>query len=197
MNGFAQDPHTLHVPYGTPPGDYFLAIGPYQPTTWQRLAVLAGGNKDWGDVFPISVQITKPTQPPTLAELGIIWPQTQPINGAIRLLGATPERATIRRNDFLRVALFWEATEQPEHDYQVSLRLLNQTGHVILTQAHRPSYHHYSTLQWVTGERVRDNQALWIPADWLAGRYQLQLQLVLADGEAMNEWLTLGELVAE
>jgi hypothetical protein len=197
MNGFAQDLHTLHVPPGTPPGDYFLAIGPYQPTTWQRLAVLAGGDKDWGDVFPIQVQITKPTQPPTLAELGITWPQTQPMNATIRLLGATPERPTIRRNDFLRVALFWEATKQPDQDYQVSLRLLNETHQVVLTQINRPSYNHYSTLQWAKSERVRDNQAMWIPADWEAGKYQLQLQLVSADGQAVNQWLTLGELGTE
>jgi hypothetical protein len=84
-------------------------------------------------------------------------------------LGATPEREVIRRNDFLRIALFWEALEAPAQDYQVSLQLLATNGEVALAETSRPSFGRYPTPRWRTGERVRDNHALWIPIDFQQG----------------------------
>jgi hypothetical protein len=205
--GFAQDAHTIRVPPGTPPGDYFLIAGLYDPATWARLPVFAGGNPGWGDVIAIPVTVTRPTNPPTVADLGIAWPvksQTSEVFAErtsevspIRLLGATPEREVIQRNDFLRVALFWEASEAPAHDYQISLRLVAADGTVALTETTRPSFGRYPTLHWVAGERIRDNHALWVPASFPAGLYRLQVQLLDEAGQAIGDWIELGQLPAE
>jgi hypothetical protein len=205
--GFVQDVHTIRVPPGTPPGDYFLVTGLYDPATWVRLPVLEGGDPGWSDVIAIPVTVARSARSPTLAELDIAWPvpeQTFEVRSAktskilvIRLLGATPEREIIPRNDFLRIALFWEVSEAPPVDYQVSLRLLTADGTVALTETSQPSFGRYPTSHWVAGERVRDNHALWIPVDFPAGTYRVQVQWLDEAGQPVSDWFELGQLTAE
>ena len=198
---FTQDPHTLYVPPGTPPGDYFLVTGLYDPSTWARLPVLAGGDPTWADVFAIPVILTKAARPPAVEELGIAWPVNETCQASktwqvstLCLLGATPERQAIRPNDFLRVALFWEAVTNPTTDYRISLRLVNGTGQVVLEETNQPSFNRYPTTQWTAGERVRDNHALWIPPDFPTGVYHLQTQILDDTNHPLSDWLDLGQL---
>jgi hypothetical protein len=203
--GFVQDLHPVLIPPGTPPGDYFLATGLYDPSTWARLPVIEGGDPEWSDVVAIPVTVAKPARPPAVAELGIAWPvalqtfevlETSKVSTtevSIKLLGATPERETILRNDYLRLALFWEATTTPTVDYHISLRLLAGDGTVMLEKTTQPSHNRYPTTHWTAGERVRDNHALWIPADFPAGMYQLQTQILDETGQAVSEWIELNQ----
>jgi hypothetical protein len=209
--GFVRDKHAVRVPPGTPPGDYFLVAGLYDPANWARLPVIEGGDPGWRDVLALPVTVTRPTKPPTLAELGITWPISQacqPQEDALTnfqpsdfvlhpcLLGATPEREIIQRSDFLRVALFWEAVETPVPDYQVSLRFLAADDTVSLTETSRPSFGRYPMPLWTAGERVRDNHVLWVPADFPAGTYRLQVQVMDETGQPLGDWLELGQLTA-
>jgi hypothetical protein len=203
--GFVQDSHSLRVPLGTPPGDYFLVAGLYDPATWARLPVLAGGDAGWSDVLAIPLQITRSTHLPNVAELGIVWPvpkqtfevlETSKVS-AIQLLGVTPERESIRPNDFLRVALFWETVAKPTADYQIGLRLVAPDGSITLTQSSQPSFGRYPTSNWQAGEFIRDNHAFWIPPDFPTGMYHLQTKLLDEVGQPLTEWLELGQLPAE
>ena len=192
--GFVQDPHKIKVPYGTPPGDYFLVTGLYQPESWQRLPVVAGGETGWPDVVAVPVQISRAGEVPSLAQLEIAWPVEADFDPQLRLLGASPERDFIQRNDFLRLALFWEAQVAPTANYQVSLRLTGPGGEVALQETNQPSHNRYPTSLWQAGERVRDNQALWIPADFPAGVYRVEVQVLDEAGQAVGEWMELGQL---
>jgi hypothetical protein len=183
------------IPPGTPPGDYFLVTGLYDPTTWARLPVLEGGESGWADVFAIPVTVTRPSAPPAAEELGFEWTQPFDIAG-VRLLGVTPERDIILPNDFLRIALFWEALAAPAENYQISLRLVNSDDTVVLEQTNQPSHNRYSTTRWAKGERVRDNHALWIPPDFTPGTYGIWLQVLNEAGEPLNDWIELGQLNA-
>ena len=196
-DGFVRDRHALRVPPGTPPGDYFLVTGLYDPTSWGRLPVVDGGDSGCADVAAIPVSVIQLAQRPTLAELDIAWPvEAETTTGPtrLRLLGATPERAIIVRNDFLRIALFWEAGDTPTTNYQVGLRLVTAAGQVIQEQAEHPSYGRYPTSRWQAGERVRDNHALWIPPDFPTGQYTMETRLVAPSGEAVGDWIELGIL---
>jgi hypothetical protein len=198
--GFVRDPHRIQIPPGTPPGDYLLLLGPYEPTSWRRLPVISGGEAGWPDVVPLPVKITGPDRPPTLTELGILWPVDASMQvgpnpaAAIRLLGATPERLQPGRNDFFRVALFWEALTAPTVAYQVQVRLVAAGGQVALTQVNQPSYGRYPTTRWQAGERVRDNHAFWLSPDFPAGPYELQVRLLADSGQPLEAWLSLGQV---
>ncbi|MBN1217485.1 MAG: hypothetical protein JXM69_01035 [Anaerolineae bacterium] len=194
--GFVQDSHRVRVPPGAPPGDYFLITGLYNPSTWSRLPVLSGGDPGWADVLALPVTVGKAPRPATIAELDILWPVATVAKTSkdlpIRLLGATPEREVIRRNDFLRVALFWEAVTAPRVDYRISLRLRDDEGRVILAETAPSSLQRYPTTRWTAGERVRDNHAVWIGQDFPAGTYHLEAQVLNEAGEAVSDWLELG-----
>jgi hypothetical protein len=191
--GFVQDPHAMLVPPGTPPGDYFLVIGLYDPASWARLPVLAGGDPDWVDVVAIPITVTQPPAPPEIEDLKIKWPQDF-ASAELRLLGATPERTVIRPNDFLRLALFWEALAPPTENYQVSVRLVNEDDSVVLAQTGQPSHNRYPTTHWGKGERVRDNHAVWIPPDFAVGTYRIELQVLHEAGKPHSDWIELGQL---
>ncbi len=190
--GFVQDPHAILIPPGTPPGDYYLATGLYEPTTWVRLPVLSNEEFAWNDVVAIPVTVTKPANPPAVTDLDIRWPVEAKINADLQLLGATPERDVIRRNDFLRIALYWEALGKPTDNYKIKLRLLTTEGKVIWDEISQPSYNRYPTTLWTAGERVRDNHAVWISADFPSGVYQVQLQVLNGAGHVIGDWIELG-----
>jgi hypothetical protein len=192
--GFVQDRHKVRVPPGTPPGDYFLVTGLYDPSTWVRLPVLEGGDSGWADVIAIPVTVAKSAQSPIMAELDIRWPTEIKFGSELMLLGATPERDLILRNDFLRIALFWEALSDPTVDYQIRLQLVTGDGTVALTQTGQPSYNRYPTTRWAAGERVRDNHAFWISPDFSAGAYRIQVQVLDDAGQPLDQWAELGEL---
>jgi hypothetical protein len=194
--GFVQDQHAVRVPPGTPPGDYFLITGLYDPSTWARLPVMEGGDSGWPDVIAIPVTVTKSAQPPTIAELAISWLTEVKFGSELLLLGATPERDLILRNDFLRIALFWEALTAPTVDYQIRLQVVTGDGAVALTQTGQPSHNRYPFTHWTGGERVRDNHAFWIPPDFSAGTYRVQVQVLDEAGQPVGEWVELGKIKA-
>lgn len=192
--GFVQDDHTIAAPPGLPPGDYFIAVGLYHPRTWARLPVLAGGDPGWSDALARPVAITAPEQPPAVAQLGISWPVTAEFAGQLRLLGATPERPALVANDFLRVAVFWEALTAPTQNYQMTLQLVNAAGAPVLETTGQPSYNRYPATRWAAAERVRDDRALWLPANLPPGDYTLQLTALSAAGQPLGRPVTLGRL---
>jgi hypothetical protein len=192
-----RDAHTILVPPGTPPGDYFLVTGPYNPLTWARLLVVEGGQPGWNDVVAIPVTVTKSTASPAIAALNIVWPLQLELVSEIRLLGATSERESIVRNDFLRVAIYWETMIPPQLNYQINLRLINEVDNVVVAGVGQPSHNHYPTTRWSSGERVRDNHALWIPPDFPKGFYRLQIRLLDEAGQPVSQWQTLGGLSSE
>jgi hypothetical protein len=63
----------------------------------------------------------------------------------------------------------------------------------MLEETIQPSHNRYPTTRWTAGERVRDNHALWIPADFPTGLYHLQAQILNETGQAVSEWIELGE----
>jgi hypothetical protein len=191
--GFVRDDHRVPLPPGTPPGDYLLATGLYNPQSWARLPVLTGGDSDRADVIAVPVRIEPPARQPTVAKLDIAWPAAAEY-GPLRLLGATSERDVIVSGDFLRLALFWEAAAAPTADYHIVVQLLNADGAVVAQVVEQPSHNRYPTAGWQLGERVRDNHALFIPADFQPGEYRLRVAVQTLAGEPLGQPIELGQL---
>jgi hypothetical protein len=199
---YDKDAHEVKIPPGTPPGEYLLGVGLYDPTTMIRLPVLEGARNGNGMYFLQEVTVCEPNEPPTIEELGIEQQITAHFDNGMLLLGATAERDTLSRGDFYRLALLWRAESELRDSYSVALRLVDGDGVEALSQMNEPSAGRYPTPGWEEGEIVRDNHALWIPRNFPAGDYTVQLALFDSTGNMVsappaaditveNDWLDL------
>lgn len=105
--------------------------------------------------------------------------------GEIRLAGFDVPRGEIYKpGDILPVSLYWQAVEQPEHDYNVALFVANEDGSIAVQGVDMPPGGGFErTGQWQPGVPVWDNRALRLPADLPSGTYQLWVRLYYWDGE--------------
>jgi len=184
------DRHSITIPAGTPPGDYMVEAGLYDPRNGARLqrdSAAPGEPLDRLLVGPIHVR--KSAQPATLSELKMRQARDTVWAGGLRLLGFTLERDTLPSDDFLRVALFWQADTAPLPPISMSIRLLDEQGHSAAVQQGQPSNDRYPTGLWSLKETVRDNRALWAPGTLPSGAYRLQLNV-----DRDNQWLDLGTI---
>jgi len=184
---FNVDRHPIEVPAGTPPGDYWIEIGMYDPRTGARLLRESTSENQPPDRILIGpVRVLKSAQPPSVPALGIKQPLDKRWANGLSLLGFSLERDRLPADDFLRVALFWRADSAPLSDLSMTLRLLDAQGQAVTVQSSAPSNNRYPTNRWSAGETVRDNRSLWIPRALPNGVYRLQLRL---DGN--ESWIDL------
>jgi hypothetical protein len=184
---FDVDRHSLQIPAGTPPGDYWIELGMYDPRSGVRLqrdSVQTGEPLDRILVGPI--RIRKPAEPPSISALQIRQPSNLQWPSGLRLLGFTAERDKLPADDFLRIALYWRAENTPLPERRMSLRLINPQSGGVIEQHSAPSNDRYPTGLWSAGEIVRDNRALFVPRSLSEGDYHLQLQV---DGD--SDWKEL------
>jgi hypothetical protein len=202
---YDKDTHEVEIPPGTPPGEYVLGVGLYDPATMVRLPVRGEADQRIGMYFLQEVTIAKPTEPPAIEELGIEQQITVHFENGMSLLGTTAERDRLSPGDFYRLAVFWKADKQLDDSYRVAIRLINREGEEALSQIVEPSAGRYPTPDWEEGEIVRDNHALWIPRNFPEGNYILQLALFDSAGNTVSAapttniateggWLTLGSV---
>ena len=184
------DRHSIAIPAGTPPGDYMVEAGLYDPRNGARLQrdnAAPGEPLDRLLIGPIHVR--KSAQPATLSALQVHEARDVVWAGGLRLLGFTLERDTLPSDDFLRVALFWQADTAPLPPISMSIRLLDEQGRSVAVQQGQPSNDRYPTGLWSLKETVRDNRALWAPGTLPSGTYRLQLNV-----DRDNQWLELGTI---
>lgn len=152
--------------------------------------------------FLQEVTVAEPSKPPTVEELGIEQQITVLFDNGMLLLGTTAERDTLSPGDYYRLALFWRTEKELRDSFSVAIRLINSYGEEALSQTNEPSAGRYPTPGWERGEIVRDNHALWIPRNFPAGEYTVQLALLdsmgnmvsaapAADTAVENGWLDL------
>jgi hypothetical protein len=183
---YNKDVHEVEIPAGTPPGEYLLGVGLYDPTTMIRLPISEEAGQRIGMYFLQGVTVAEPSRAPTIEELGIEQQITVQFDNGMLLLGATAERDTLTPGDFYRLALFWKAEKELHDRYRVAIRLINRDGEEAESQINEPSADRYPTLGWQEAEIVRDNHALWIPRNFPAGDYVLQLALFDSTGNIVS-----------
>ncbi|MFQ6014801.1 MAG: glycosyltransferase family 39 protein [Anaerolineae bacterium] len=193
-----RDPWRLIVPPGTPPGEYTLELGMYEPATGKELEV-----KDSRSVSPGvrvhlgSVRVVRPevvvTEP--LPAMGRVVGAN--FADRIKLLGYSLGMEQLRPGDVLHVDLFWQAWAELKDDYVINLQLRDRQGQVWVDRQGFPVDGTYPTWRWMVKELVRDQWDLVLPADIPDGRYQLQVALFSsANGQPLplKRWfLTVGD----
>lgn len=172
-------------PPGLPPGEYTLELEWFSPATDGRLPVIREGQFGgvYGMVGPVRVgRAATGSEPPIQFRL-------ERAMGPLRLLGYDLESTERYAGDLLRLALHWQAGEQPERDLRVRLELEGSGGERILLSEDHPVHGTYPTSRWLAGEVVTDRYAIRLDPDLPAGTYTLRLSV-----EGTGEEIELGTI---
>lgn len=157
-----RDTFTLTIPADAPPGLYDVQVGWYDPATQERLPVADGSSLRLA-VLP--VDWPSPGTGP-LAPLEVTFGSG--MGDGIRLEGYGWQSGP----DALEVTLRWRATGYPQGEYQVFVHLL--AGDEIVGQGDGPPLDgRWPTLLWLPGVVLDDAHRVPLPADLIAGSYDL------------------------
>jgi hypothetical protein len=185
------DYYTLASPPATPPGDYYLEVAVYDAETMARLPVLnqegivVGQSKRVGSIQILKPPVAPQVHPQTPVEEGDLAP-------GLRLLGYDFALREVEPGGALRVALYWQALEDLEEDYVLSLEVRDQTGGVEVRHLERPVDGTYPTTHWEEGEVLRDWHDVPVPPDAPQGEYELVVTVV--EGESVQGQASLGSV---
>ncbi|MFC2023400.1 DUF2723 domain-containing protein [Chloroflexota bacterium] len=121
--------------------------------------------------------------PPDIAPLGIR------LGSAFELIGYSAGEAAFHPGTVVPLTLYWRALQVPEHDYSVSVRLLDGAmEEVAKVDIQNPVLGTYPTSRWMAGEVVGDYYELELPSNLPPGRYRWGVILYrsLEDGDWEN-----------
>jgi mannosyltransferase len=178
------DNYGVPVLPGTPPGEHQLEIGMYNLETGERLLVSGDGEPLGDRVLLEPIEVLQPEAPPPIEALGI-QVRGEVDFGPVRLLGYNlsklgyehmPEEP-IGPGDTLHFTLFWQATDEIDADFTLTLQMQDQGGNVVVSREVKPTGGAYSPTKWEPGEIIRDQQNLLLPGELPAGIYDLLLSI--------------------
>ena len=176
----------------TPPGEYRVEVGLYDPETGERLLAPDGSGQVW--LEPLTVE--RPLAPAPILALGMEHSDGASF-GDIALLGydqhklgfAHQPEAALRPGDVLHVSLYWQAVDRPGGDWQVVLDLVSGDGRKAVEITAGP-VSGYPTSSWQPGDVWRGQFSLPLPADLKSGRYRLRVQPIMPDGRSTEPFST-------
>ena len=168
--------HLLPSLPATPPGEYHIEIGVYEPQTMEGLAFLGEDLAPHGWTFALQpLKITKPLRPATVGPSVDLADAAVDLAKGIRLLGYDLDRDSLAPGETLQLALYWEALGQVVEEYTVLLQLKDGQG---LTWAEQEeSLTSWPTSRWEVGDLWRDWHDLAVAADLPSGEYHLIIAL--------------------
>jgi 4-amino-4-deoxy-L-arabinose transferase-like glycosyltransferase len=177
----ARDDFDLMILPGTPPGDYYLKAWIDRPDTGERVGE-----------FPLlfedaQVTLTRPTSPPSLADLNLVAHTDRLVADGIRLVGlGSSEQLDMlwQPGQDRDVALYWQAEQDLATEYPVRLALVDPAGITRATWIDRPTGGLFPTTEWRSGDLIRDPWNLTLPPHVPPGDYRLAV--TLGDEEPIN-----------
>jgi hypothetical protein len=182
------------VPAGTPPGDYRLRVGLFDPGNGLRLARLDEAGRYQGDTYSIEdVVISAGLPPDPLPQPS--FPVNQTAAAGLQLLGYERGGRSVFSGESFDVALWWLA-ERPLAPMSRQLLLAGQDEQRLLLVEGDPVQGSYPFANWAVPQFLVDRQTVRIPNDLPAGDYRLVLRL-LGEGQEAQYAVDLGLLRAE
>ncbi|MDE3088594.1 MAG: glycosyltransferase family 39 protein [Chloroflexota bacterium] len=155
------------------PGKYTIEVGLYPVgKPGERLTTTSGDDR----ALLESVKVA-PREPVTYA------PQTRveaDFGGTAKLIGydLTNLAKAPQPSQGLGLTLYWQCLARMDSDYTVFVHALDADGKIIAQADHQPQDANYPTSLWDTGEQVRDDVTLALPA---SGKYRIEVGLYRAD----------------
>jgi hypothetical protein len=116
------------------------------------------------------------------------------------LEGVVFEPQPVPAGESLRVALWWRVLEQPDRDWQLTLSLIDQDGHVWNIARSIPLEWSAPPSEWEAGQTIVDRGGLIVPQGAPPGPYALRVMVsdaatgepLLVDGAKETHLLTVG-----
>jgi 4-amino-4-deoxy-L-arabinose transferase-like glycosyltransferase len=169
----------IDVEPGAPPGEYQVLVGIYSASLDSRLPRLDEDGKIVGTTISLGpVMLSKPQEPPAVESLASQNPRQENLGGKIAFLGYDKDRDTVHLGESVYLALYWQAQQDLDEDYNVVIGLRGGRGNVWPLWSDHPVHGTYPTLNWTAGEVIKDRYGLTIGQDVPAGDYELELMLL-------------------
>ena len=169
----------IDVEPGAPPGEYQVLVGVYSPSLDSRLPRLDEQGKVVGTTITLGpVLMGKLQTPPAVESLAIQNPREEDLGSRITFLGYDRDGDTVRPGESAYLALYWQAQQDLDEDYNVVIGLRGAGGDVWPLWAGRPVHGTYPTTNWTAGEVIKDQYGLTIAQDVPVGDYELELMLL-------------------
>jgi 4-amino-4-deoxy-L-arabinose transferase-like glycosyltransferase len=172
----------LHVPPGTPPGEYRLQIGFYT----QAPAVTEGElifdlppDEAW-------VQVTPSAQSLSPAELPLSRRLDTPL-AELRLLGTTSLETPLTPDKPWTAEVYWQAEVAPTDDYRARLSLVDSNGQTRWVWDAGPLVNFYPTSHWGAKEVVRSQATVTPTLRTPGGAFDLALTLLDNAGRSVGQ----------
>ncbi|MCC7359900.1 MAG: hypothetical protein IT317_10505 [Anaerolineales bacterium] len=172
VNQYILDAYLLTVLPGTPPGDYTAQVTVFAYYNLQAIATIPIG----------LVQVTTPTRARLCADEAAVA-----VAGPLDLRLAASNRAGAVPGDDVTLTLCWQVTSLPAGPVTATLALLDASGQQRASRTFAPGAP-YPAGDWATGDPLRDQVTVRLPADLATGTYTW----MLAVGAAPS--VTLGAL---
>jgi len=162
-------------------------VGVYSASLDSRLPRLDEEGQFAGTTISLGpVIVSKPQEPPAVESLAIQNPWKEDLGGKIAFLNYDRDRDAARPREGVYLALYWQAQQDLDEDYNVVIGLRGGRGDPVRYAqgmvwplwADRPVHGTYPTTDWTAGEVVKDRYGLNIGQDVPAGDYELELMLL-------------------
>ncbi len=195
---------TVRIPEVTyTPSKSTLSVGFYAPQEGYRLAVYAPD----GTLIDDTLELGEVSVIPAFTTGQSKIPNRQKLNFAdeLLLLGYEYDQRQIKPGQPLGVTLYWQALADEIPDYEVQLRLLDESGWIMETLQERPLAGQSMTSSWKPGDMMVDRHELPVNSAIKPGVYRVQLALQRAvdnkrpmivdeDGRWINDKVHLADL---
>ncbi len=163
------------LPAGTPPGEYRLRLGLFDPGSNDRLPRLDADGRFAGDVYFIeNVEIQNGSIPNPIPEPPIKVDET--VQPGLRLLGYEGGGTTAQAGAPWGISLWWLAAE-PLPALTSSIELVASDGTTQMLLTGQPVHDTYPFEEWETPQLLIDRQSISMPLDQPAGDYRLRLRV--------------------
>lgn len=193
---YVQEPLTLEIPPGTPPGSYLLQVGMYSEVAGRNLDVLNVDGSPVGVLADLAmIEVTRPARPASVGRLPIEGPLNAHLNRMLTLIAIQPLPAEAEVGQEIAVVWYWRATARPDADYRARLLWLDEEDEIAASTPPVMLAVGYPTDQWRRRDLWRGLHLLYVPGRLEAGTYKVAVQLVTPSGEAEGERVLIGEMV--
>lgn len=178
---YAYDPHLVIPLPGTPPGVYDVVVSLFDKDTLAPASPLGADGAPLGLHLPLAtVQVNRPAEPFSLAQLGVPADAAPATCGTLALWSMTADRVQAAPGDVVAVRWVWEALAIPDQTTAI-LRLLNAAGVVAREWQLPPAAEWWPTSRWQPGDRWIGRHVLRLPGGLESGAYRLETTLAGCD----------------